>query len=39
MKNTGILDVAYIMREHFARHGIPNTLISDSGPLFTFEFH
>ena len=37
LKNTGTLDVVDIMQEHFARYGIPNTLISDNGPQFTSE--
>ena len=37
LKNIGKLGVVDIMREHFARYGIPNTLISDNGPQFTSE--
>ena len=35
VERSGSLAVVRVMKQHFARYGIPTTVVSDNGPQFT----
>ena len=39
IKDKTATEVIQVLKRHFARHGIPNRLVSDNGPFFnSYEF-
>jgi hypothetical protein len=38
LQTKSVADIVYCLRQHFARHGLPDTVISDNSPFNSAEF-